>query len=55
MVCTNVILMVVDIAFERMNRKRSIHKRMGIEMSAMQQSNGVGKGQEGGWGEDKGE
>ena len=44
MVCANVILMVVNIAFERTNRKRSMRKRMGVEMGAMQQSNGVGRG-----------
>ena len=54
MVCTNVILTVVNIAVERINRKRSIHKMMGVEMGVMQQSNEVGKGQGKRWG-DKGE
>ena len=44
MVRTNVILIVVNIAFERIYRKRSICKKMGVEMGAMQQSNGVGRG-----------
>ena len=39
MILTNVMLVVVNIAFERINRKCSIRKRMGVEMGAMQQPN----------------
>ena len=45
MVGTNVILMVANIALERINRKPQIRKRMGVERSAIQNSNGDGKGQ----------
>ena len=44
LVRTNVILIVVNTAFERIYRKHSICKKMGVEMGAMQQSNGVGRG-----------
>ena len=44
MVRANIILMVVNIAFERINRKHSIRNRMRVQMGAMQQSNGVGRG-----------
>ena len=39
MVRINVILMVVDIAFERIDRKYSMRKRIGVEIGgALQQS-----------------
>ena len=44
LVRANGILMVVNITFERLNRKRIMSKRRGVERGAMQQSNGDGKG-----------
>ena len=44
MVRPNDILMVVNIIFERINRKGIIGERMGVERGTMQQSNGDGKG-----------